>query len=293
MMASPETGIHFPALQACARIIERAAGITPDGFTNLRFAALANVQPFSPFLPAAYAGSGSLAFSLALEAADVAVQAFSGAANLLEARNRLLDSLNGSCARLETIARELSAQSGVEFKGIDCSLAPFPEQWCSTGAALESLGLPGMGLHGSLAAAAFLADTLDRGSWRKVGFNGLMLPVLEDSTLAARSGSTLGIKDLLLFSAVCGTGLDTVPLPGDVSAAKVEALLLDVSALALRLNKPLTARLMPVPGKAAGDLTNFDFAFFSNGKVMELASDGVSGALHGSDAIEILPRKTN
>ena len=34
------------------------------------------------------------------------------------------------------------------------------------------------------------------------------------------------------------------------------ALLLDVAALALRLNKPLTARLMPIPGKKAGRNTN-------------------------------------
>ena len=119
-----------------------------------------------------------------------------------------------------------------------------------------------------MAAAAFLADTLDRGEWRKTGFNGLMLPVLEDSTLAARSGGTLGLKDLLLFSAVCGTGLDTIPLPGSVTAWQIEALLLDVAALAVRLNKPLTARLMPVPGKREGELTTFNFSYFSNGKLM-------------------------
>ena len=71
---------------------------------------------------------------------------------------------------------------------------------------------------GSLAAAAFVADTLDRGRWLRTGFNGLMLPVLEDSRLAKRAAEgTLTVKDLLIYSAMCGCGLDTVPLPGDAT----------------------------------------------------------------------------
>jgi uncharacterized protein len=287
IMASVPQGIYLPAVRACARVVEQAASVTPDGFTNLRFAALANVSPNGPFFPAAYAAVERPAFGLALEAADVALECFHKAASLAEARQTLLAALNQQTACLEKIAQELSSQFDIDFKGIDCSLAPFPQDWCSIGGALESLGIPGLGLHGSLAAAAFLADTLDRGEWRKTGFNGLMLPVLEDSTLAARSGGTLGLKDLLLFSAVCGTGLDTIPLPGSVTAGQIEALLLDVAALAVRLNKPLTARLMPVPGKREGELTTFNFSYFSNGKLMELNSGGVSGLLGGNEVVEI------
>ena len=87
-------------------------------------------------------------------------------------------------------------------------------------------------------------------------FSGLMLPVLEDSVLAERAAEgTLTIKDLLLYSAVCGTGLDTVPLAGDINANQISSILMDLAALSLRLDKPLTARLMPIPGKKAGDLT--------------------------------------
>jgi len=283
--------IHLAAVKACAQVIEAAAAVTADGFTNLRFAALANVQPYTPFFPAAYARKERPAFALALEAADVALEAFRKASSLSEARQRLLDELHRHTASMERVALELADKFEIEFKGIDCSVAPFPEDWCSIGGALESLGLGGLGQHGSLAAAAFLADTLDLGSWRKVGFNGLMLPVLEDSTLARRSGNTLGVKDLLLFSAVCGTGLDTVPLPGSISAAQIAALLLDVAALSVRLNKPLTARLMPVPGKAAGEMTGFDFAFFSNGRLMDLEAGALSGLLAQDEVIEIRPRR--
>ena len=101
----------------------------------------------------------------------------------------------------------------------------------------------------------------------------------------------LTVRDLLLYSAVCGTGLDTVPLPGDTSAGQIAALLLDLSALALRLDKPLTARLMPVPGKQAGDPTGFDFAFFANSRVMRLAAEPLTGALGEGPPFQLEPRQ--
>jgi hypothetical protein len=100
----------------------------------------------------------------------------------------------------------------------------------------------------------------------------------------------LTVKDMLLYSAVCGTGLDTVPLPGDASVEQLAALLLDVAVLAHRLDKPLTARLMPVPGKKAGEPTGFDFEFFANSRVMALEAGGLMGALAGSEPLEIITR---
>ena len=156
---------------------------------------------------------------------------------------------------------------------------------------MEKLGPVKLGLSGSLAAAAFLADTLDRGQWKRTGFNGLMLPVLEDSTLAARAASgTLTLKDLLLYSTVCGTGLDTVPLPGDASADQLAAVLVDVAALSMRLKKPLTARLMPIPGKQAGDVIHFDFDYFADGKVMALPALPLRGALAGDESFSLNSR---
>jgi len=86
---------------------------------------------------------------------------------------------------------------------------------------------------------------------------------------------------------VCGTGLDTIPLPGDVTADQIAALLLDLSALALRLDKPLTARLMPIPGKKAGDPTDFDFSFFANSKVMTLEADPLTGLLARDEVFQL------
>ncbi|HPL28185.1 MAG TPA: DUF711 family protein, partial [Anaerolineae bacterium] len=132
------------------------------------------------------------------------------------------------------------------------------------------------GAEGGVLAAALLADAVQGARFPRAGFSGLMLPVLEDAGLAARAGEgALRVHDLLLMSAVCGTGLDTIPLPGDASVDALAGVLADVGALALRSGKPLTARLMPLPGKQAGDPVTFDFPYFANSRVMALG-DGLS-----------------
>lgn len=291
MLTTGHGGISLPAVRSCAEIIRRAATITPDGFTNLRFAALANVPPGAPFFPAAYHQGGEPTFVLATEAADLAVEAISNAADLDSARQQLVASIQNHADRLTQVAREVKDQSGSTFGGIDFSLAPFPAEGLSIGTAFERLGVPAVGLPGSLAAAAFLTDALDRARFQRAGFNGLFLPVLEDATLALRAAKgLLSINDLLLYSAVCGTGLDTLPLPGDVPLEALEALLLDVAALALRLSKPLTARLMPVPGKIAGDLTEFDFPYFANSRVLRFEAKPLERHFKGEGVFTLQSR---
>ena len=290
-LTTPNAEVSLPAVRACAQVIHQAATLEANGFANLRFAALANVPPWAPFFPAAYHQGKSPAFALALEAADLAVSAFTEAQSLQDARQKLVDRVEAHARDLQTIAQRLADAYGVEFKGLDFTLAPFPQPDKSIGAALELLGLPALGLSGSLAASAFLTEAIDRAVFKRSGFNGLMLPLLEDATLAARGAQgVLSVTDLLLYSAVCGTGLDTIPLPGETSVEQLNALLLDLAALALRLGKPLTARLMPIPGKAAGDDTDFDFEYFANSKVLALPAEPLTGLLAGDENIAIQHR---
>ncbi|MHB8113111.1 MAG: DUF711 family protein [Bellilinea sp.] len=294
LMTSPGGKVSLPAVRACAEIITQAAKISPDGFTNLRFAALGNVPPGSPFLPSAYHSAGAPpAVALAVESADLALEVFKQATSLEGARLGLLNRLEEHAAHLQAAMAEPCQRFGVRFLGLDYSLAPYPSETCSSGSALESLGLSRLGLFGTLAAAAFLADTLDRGNWPRSGFNGLMLPVLEDLTLATRAAEgSLTVRDLLMVSAVCGTGLDTIPLPGEATAAQLAAILLDVAVLSQRLDKPLTARLMPIPGKAAGERTDFEFEFFANSRVMALNAEPLTGLLAGDEEIYFHPRSS-
>lgn len=296
IIADQESGVSINAIHLCAKIIHQNALIEENGFANLRFSALANVKPFGPFFPGSYHQQGQPpAISLAIEGADEVVFAYQNANNLLEARKILIERLENQANQLGLIFSELLADHKVVFQGFDFSVAPFPEDSCSLGAAMESLGISSLGKHGSLAAAAFLADTLDRGNWARCGFNGLMLPLLEDSRLSKRSiDQTLSIKDLLMYSAVCGTGLDTIPIPGSTTRDQIEALLLDIAALSSRLKKPLTARLMPVPGMNAGDLTKFDFKYFANGRVLSIDANPLERFFKNSEEkFNLKPRVMN
>jgi len=287
VMADKRRGLDLAAIRACAEVIVKSAPIEPNGFANLQFAALANVPAGAPFFPAAYHDRDNPAFAIATECADLAVRAFESARSIEDGRNNLVSEIEKHGKKLAQIAKTLKAR----FYGIDFSLAPFPDDAHSLGNAVERMGIPKIGLHGSLAAAALLTEAVDRAPFPRAGFSGFMQPVLEDSVLARRAAEgTLTIKDALLYSAVCGTGLDTVPLPGDVTAEQLVPLLLDLSALALRLDKPLTARLMPIPGKKAGDETNFDFAFFAQSKVMKLDSEKLNSPFDTNEILQIKKR---
>ncbi len=287
-------GINMDAIRACAQVIVKSSHIEENGFANLRFAALANVASGSPFFPAAYWDKDEPAFAIATEAADLAVDAFAHSQSLDAGRMSLVAEIERNGTRISDTARQLELMHHCKFGGIDFSLAPFPEEARSIGRAFEVLGVKQVGLHGAFAAAAILTETIDRAKFPRAGFNGLFMPVLEDAILSQRAAETsLTLKDLLLYSAACGTGLDTVPLPGDTSADQITALLLDLGVLALRLDKPLTARLMPVPGKKAGEITSFDFSYFAGSRIMELDAKALTGHFSSERTIQLKPRQSN
>lgn len=269
-VATRGAGLIPTAIECAAWAIKRISEGTEQGFGNLRFAALANCLPHTPFFPVAYHDSGPPTFAIATESADLAVAAFTEAADWSEGRARLIEAIESHARRIVALAEELATEHGFRFRGIDFSLAPFPEAEKSIGQAIERLTEGRFGEQGTLFAVATLTDCLRAARFPRCGFSEVMLPVLEDAVLARRSVErTYTLDSLLLYSAVCGTGLDTIPLPGGISEAQLTAILLDVSTLAVMLDKPLTARLMPIPGKAAGDLTDFGFSYFAPAQIFE------------------------
>ncbi len=285
--------INLAWLSRVAALIKRLSTLSPDGLGNLRFAALANCPPFSPFLPAAYHDGGPDAFALAIEAADIAVTAFSGGSHAREAAQHLTRAIEATAAQLVPLGERLAQQYGLRFMGLDFSLAPYPEDARSLGKAFEALG-PSFGGNGLIAAASLIMNSIEAARFPSTGFSGLMLPVLEDRILGLRTTQQrLTISELLALSAVCGTGLDCIPLAGNVPEDALYALLLDVAALSLRLDKPLTARLMPLPDKKAGDAVHFDFEYFTDSRVMPSTMHSIRpGAALGphGGSVRILPR---
>ena len=134
----------------------------------------------------------------------------------LSRRESLSRELGVHARALETIAVQVEKDSGWTYMGLDATPAPNGDS--SIGAAIEKLTGAKFGSSGTLTAAAVITSAVRSIPVKRVGYSGLMLPPLEDPVLAQRwSEGTYDLDSLLAYSAVCGTGLDTVPLPGDVS----------------------------------------------------------------------------
>jgi hypothetical protein len=262
--------IDHGAARHAASLMKGLSTITADGFSNLRFAALCNSGPGGAFFPAAY-HRGPDSFAIGTENSDLVFKAFSHARDIEKAGDMLKETLMAEFRRIEEIANRLSENHEIEYEGIDVSIATSVKPDESIAFAFEQLGLGRFGDVGTLAIAKMITDTIRDLAVRKCGYCGLMLPVLEDYGLARRNmEGTFNLTDLLLYSSVCGTGLDTIPLPGDISEEKLYALLLDVASISIKLDKPLSARLMPVPKRKAGSMTEYDFEYFVNTRIMSM-----------------------
>jgi uncharacterized protein len=122
-----------------------------------------------------------------------------------------------------------------------------------------------------LTAAATITAAIKDVKVKQAGYSGLMLPVLEDSRLAERwSEGRISLDALLSYSAVCGTGLDTIPLPGDITAEQLSLIIGDMASLAYKWHKPLSARLFPIAGKGPGERTELDDPFLANAVLQPL-----------------------
>lgn len=240
--------------RVAAKTILTLARLGGNGEQNFRFAAAAGVPPGTPFFPVAH-HSGPASFSLGLESAGLVTEAFS--TDTTSGSSDLVRLLEHRLAPVVEIADRIAAATEIRFGGLD--LSPAPGLDASIGAAIEaSTGVP-FGSPATLTACATITSALAAAKLPSCGYSGLMLPVLEDRVLAARAMERrYDLADLLLYSSVCGTGLDVLPLPGDVAVATLARILVDVAVMAAKLNKPLAARLLPIPGKSAGETAEFD-----------------------------------
>jgi|HubBroStandDraft_1064217.scaffolds.fasta_scaffold34730_2 uncharacterized protein (UPF0210 family) len=256
LVIAGDDGIHWRAIGQAARLIKEVGAKSANGVGNFSFAAIAMVKPYGPFFPGAYhLGSGRV-FAVAFEGASVVEEVFARFQEPRQAEQELTKALSKQMVDAEAVAVTLGKESGWAYGGIDPT--PAPNGSVSIGHAIESfLGAP-FGSSGTMTAASIITHAVQAVPIRRVGYSGLMVPVLEDETLAKRwAEGTYTADSLLAYSAVCAGGLDTVPLPGDISEAKIAHMLGDVASLAFKWRKPLAARLLPAPGKKAGDMTEF------------------------------------
>jgi uncharacterized protein len=259
LVVADEEGVHWNSIRAAAQVIKYVEEHSPNGANNFDFAAAAMVPPNVPFFPASKHDGSGRQFSVGWEAGAFVADVLAGAnRDMKQAKELLSQRLEQQARAVDAIAKQVEKDSGWRYMGLDPT--PAPNMDSSIGAAIETLIGVKFGSSGTLSAAAIITEAERSISVKRVGYSGLMLPVLEDPVLAQGwSEGLFDLDSLLAYSAVCGTGLDAIPLPGDVSQEQLGRIIGDMASLAFKWHKPLTARLIPAPGKKAGDRTDFNF----------------------------------
>jgi hypothetical protein len=290
-LASSKAGINMDAVRLMGETIKDAAEISSDrdGLACAKLCVFANIPQDVPFMAGAYLGVG--------EADAVINMGVSGPGVVKKAVDRTLEAnpeadlgvISETIKRTafkvtragELIGREVAERLGVKFGIVDLSLAPTPNVGDSVGEIFQSIGLESIGLPGSTAILAMLNDAVKKGgafaSSYVGGLSGAFIPVSEDLNIAdAAEKGYLSLDKLEAMTAVCSVGLDMVPLPGDTPAETISAIIADEMAIGVINKKTTACRLIPVPGKKAGDRVHFG-GLLGESTIMEVKKGNSSG----------------
>jgi len=269
-VAATRTGINMDVVARLGPILLQmaGAGADRDGFACAKFVVFANQPQDNPFMAGAVHGHGETEAVI-----NVGVSGPGVVARALERRIRqdgaetlglddLAEEIKQTSFRVtrcgELIGREIARRMNIPFGVVDLSLAPTPKVGDSIGEILRILGLDAIGAPGSTACVALLNDAVKKGgvfaSQSVGGLSGAFIPVCEDAELAAAAGrGELSIEKLEAMTCVCSVGLDMIAIPGDTPPETISALIADEMAIGVMNNKTTGARLIPVPGKQAGE----------------------------------------
>jgi len=259
-----DDGIHWKVIREAARVVRYVADHSPHSQGTFNFAATAMLGPYGPFYPGAYHLGGGERLAIGFEGANVVQEVFARTHGDFDAAvAELTRQLTVHARVAEAVGTQVAARHGWTFMGVDPTPAPLAD--VSIGAAIEAFTGAKFGSSGTMTAALVITTAVKAVPVKQIGYAGLMVPVMEDKLLAQRwAEGTYDIDALLAYSAVCATGVDTVPLPGDISEAQLMRIYGDVASLAFKWHKPLAARLQPVAGKRAGEETDFRDPYLFN-----------------------------
>ncbi len=279
-VATTRSGINMNAVRHMGDIIKQAAEATEKqcGIACAKLVVFANAPEDNPFMAGAFHGVGEpeIAIHVGVSgpgAVNAALEHMKGAS--FDEIAETIKKTSFKITRMgQLVAQEAAKRLGVPYGIVDVSLAPTPEVGDSVARILESMGLESCGAPGSTAAVAMLTDAVKKGgimaSSHVGGLSGAFLPVSEDEgmTEAVRKGA-LNIEKLEAMTSVCSVGLDMIAIPGDTSAETIAGIIADEAAIGVVNGKTTATRLIPAPGKKAGDIVNFG-GLLGSAQVMEV-----------------------
>ncbi|MDR2552563.1 MAG: PFL family protein [Treponema sp.] len=266
--ASTKSGINMDAVRRMGEVIKETAEKTADqdGLGCAKLVVFCNAPEDNPFMAGAFHGPGEGESCLNVGVSGPGVIRAALEAGRGASFDELAEIIKKTAFKItrmgELVGREAARRLGTPFGILDLSLAPTPEVGDSVARILEEMGLETAGTHGTTAALALLTDMVKKGgvmaSARVGGFSGAFIPVSEDEGMAeaVRRGA-IGLDKLEAMTSVCSVGLDMIALPGDTSAAAVAGIIADEMAIGMVNGKTTAVRVIPVPGKKAGDWAEF------------------------------------
>lgn len=285
-VASSRTGINMDAVARMAETILAIAhaDAAHDGFAAAKLVVFANLPDDNPFMAGATHGIGEADATINIGVSGPGVvqralerlvqQADAAAAHDADAPRATLSDISEeiklTAFRItrvgELMGRELARALNVRFGIVDLSLAPTPAIGDSIGEILQAMGIRRVGAPGSTAAIAMLNDAVKKGgafaSSSVGGLSGAFIPVMEDATLAAAAeAGWLTVDKLEAMTSVCSVGLDMLPVAGDLSPTTLAGLMADEMAIGMINGKTTATRIVPVPGKRAGDHVSYGGLF--------------------------------
>ena len=267
-LGTTKSGINMDAVADMGRIIKEAAELTKerDGLGCAKLVVFCNAPEDNPFMAGAFhgPGEGDAVLSVGVSGPGVIKAACE------EYRGRPLDEVADGIKKMafkitrmgQLVGTEAARRLGVDFGILDLSLAPTPYVGDSVARILEELGLEAAGAPGTTAALAMLTDMVKKGgvmaSTNVGGLSGAFIPVSEDEgMIAAVKAGSINLEKLEAMTCVCSVGLDMIAIPGDTSAATISGIIADEMAIGMVNTKTTAVRIIPVPGKAAGDWAEF------------------------------------
>jgi uncharacterized protein (UPF0210 family) len=265
-----DDGIHWKVIHESAVLVRYLTDHSPQSQGNFQFTATAMLKPYGPFYPGTYHTGAGRQLSIGFQGASIVQEVFARThGDFARSVTELTKQLTIHAKVAESVGMQVAAEKHWTFMGVDPTPAPLGD--VSIAAAMETYTGAKFGSSGTMTAALIITTAVKAVPVKQIGYSGLMVPVMEDQLLAKRwAEGAVNTDSLLAYSAVCGTGLDTVPLPGDVSVNQLERIFGDVASLAWKWKKPLSARLQPVAGKKAGDQTEFHSQYLFNTKLQAL-----------------------
>lgn len=268
-VATTRAGINMNAVRQVGELIKEAAERTraQGGLACAKFVCFANAVEDNPFMAGAFHGVGEpeACINVGVSGPGVVNYALRHASPdaPLEELAELIKKLSFKLSRAgELVGREAARRLGFPFGIIDLSLAPTPVPGDSVANIIEAMGFERAGTHGTTAALALLTDAVKKGgamaSGSVGGMSGAFIPVSEDAGMieAARLGA-LSLDKLEAWTSVCSVGIDMVAVPGSTSAETIAAIIADEMAIGVMNNKTTAVRIIPVPGREAGEMVEF------------------------------------